>query len=153
MMLVAVCEALIVSDSKPVLCDGEAVQAVECQSISALEVAADLSNEDVEITGMVREVVTKLDGESLAIYSLKGKSSAELVLDVFIVPSLTISEATCDELDVNFGSMWAPTVLESALATTEEASRTEVISILSTTEEDSTMAAETGTDVDSILVT
>ena len=100
-VLVAVGVALIVCDSKPVLCNGGAVQAVEFQSISALEVAVDLNNEDVEITGIVRVVVTKLDGESFAIYSLKGNSSAELVLDVFIVSSLTSSDATCDELDVN----------------------------------------------------
>lgn len=44
-------------------------------------------------------------------------------------------------------------MLETALATTEEASRTDVISILPTTEEDSTLAAETATEVDSMLVT
>lgn len=108
MMLVAVGEALIVCDSKPVLCNGGAVQAVECQSIFALEVAVDLSNEDVEILGIVRVVVTKLDGDSFAVYSLKGNSSAELVLDVFIVPSLTSSEATCDELDVNSEEVFRP---------------------------------------------
>ena len=43
-------------------------------------------------------------------------------------------------------------MLESALTTTEEASRTEVIPVLPTTEEDSTLAAETGTEVDSMLV-
>ena len=64
MMLVTVGEAIIVCDSKSVLCNGEAVQAVKCQSIFALEVAVDLSNEDVEITGIVRVVVIKLDGES-----------------------------------------------------------------------------------------
>ena len=101
MMLVAVGEALIVCDSKLVLCNGGAVQAVECQSIIALEVAVDLSNEDVEITGIVRVVATKLDGESFAVYSLEGNFSAELVLDVFIVSSLTSSEAICDELDVS----------------------------------------------------
>jgi len=67
-MLVAVGEALIVCDSKPELCNGGAFQAVECQSISALKVAVDLSNEDVEIIGIVRVVVTTLDGDSFAIY-------------------------------------------------------------------------------------
>lgn len=101
MILVAVGEVLIVCDSKPVLCNGGTVQAVEFQSISALEVAVDLSNEDVEIIGIVRVVVTKFDGESFAICSLEGNSSAELVLDVFVVSSLTSSDATCDKLDAN----------------------------------------------------
>ena len=101
MMLVSGGDVLIVCDSKPELCNGRAVQAVECQSISPLEVAVGLSNEDVEIIGIVLVVVTKLDGESFAIYSLRGTSSAELVLDVFVVPTRTSSKAACDELDVN----------------------------------------------------
>lgn len=102
MILVAVGEALIACDSNPVLCNGGAVQAVAFQSISALGVAVVLSNEDVEIMGVVHVVVTELDGESFAMYSLKGNSCAELVLDVFfIVSSLISSDATYDELDLN----------------------------------------------------
>ena len=146
MMLVAVGEELIECDSKLVLCNGGAVQAVVCQSLIALEVAVDLSNDDVEIAGNVRVVVTKLDGESLAI--------CWPVLDVFIVSFLTSSEATCDELDVSsderFARVYTPAVMESVLATTEVASRTEVIS---KTEEDSQLATETGREVDSTLVT
>ena len=101
MILVAVGEALIVCDSKPVLCNDGAVQAVEFLSTSALKVAVVLSNEDVKIMGNIRVVVTELDGESFAMYSLKGNSSVELVLDVFIVSSLISSGATCDELALN----------------------------------------------------
>lgn len=66
-----------------------------------MEVVVDLSNEDVEIIGIVCVVVIKFDGESFVICLFEGNFSVELVLDVFVVLLLISFDVICDKFDVN----------------------------------------------------